>query len=365
MIRTLSLGLSALAMFASSQPRLTARPLADIGTISVPRNLSAEGKGGYWNDEMGRLTFGFSSTYLWASMSGIMRYRQQLIVSVMAPDATEAEYAAPPRRMSVTYEQRKRVRTSALGTGTLTVTEGIYARGVETEPAYHYLYTDRAHRLQLAWHAVKKEVDLEAGVAQIARIAESFRITRDPVATFAAMRDAPRKEGELRAGKLATVQAMLKREGYVALEPGTPVLRNGVYLEWMSEPEPRYQLLVPLGRVRAPANGSVVNRPRPVRGAVTESLAGTIGWRAIDDGEWVFSNAVQAYLPMKGIGARLAAQQQDPAFVYFYYVGTVRVEEESDDRRLASLRWFLDGVPDVQRQWREGALVAPGKPERD
>ena len=59
------------------------------------------------------------------------------------------------------------------------------------------------------------------------------------------------------------------------------------------------------------------------------------------------------------------AQQQDPAFVYFYYSGTVRVEEESDDRLLTSLRWFLDGVPDVQRQWREGTLITPGKPERD
>ena len=34
-------------MFFSSQPRLTARPLADIGVISVPRNLDTEGKGAY------------------------------------------------------------------------------------------------------------------------------------------------------------------------------------------------------------------------------------------------------------------------------------------------------------------------------
>lgn len=352
-------------MFFSSQPRLTERSLADIGVISVPRNLKVEGTGAYGEDEMGRLTFGFSSTYFWASMGSITTYKEQLIVSVMAPDATASEYADVPRRMRISYEQRRPVRRSALGSGTLTISEGIYARGSVMEPAYQFVYADRARRLQLAWHAVKKDVELENGVAQIAKIAASFRLTRDPVATFAEMRDAPRKDGERRASRLATVQAMLRREGYTALEPGKPVLRNGVYLEWMADPEPRYQLLVPLGRVRAPANNSVVGRPRPVRGPITEALAGTIGWRAIEDGEWIFSNDAHAYLPMAGIGAMLTAQQQDPAFVYFYYSGTVRVEEESDERLLTSLRWFLDGVPDVQRQWREGTLVAPGKPERD
>lgn len=160
---------------------------------------------------------------------------------------------------------------------------------------------------------------------------------------------------------------MLRREGYAALEPGAPVLRNGVYLEWMSDPEPRYQLLVPLGRMRAAANGSAVDRPRPLRTSSAEEsrLAGSIGWREIDEGDWRFSNQENEYLPMKGIAAVLEAQQQDRGSVYFYYAATVRVEEESDERRMTSLRWFLDGVPEVQRQWRAGILVGPGTPERE
>ena len=79
----------------------------------------------------------------------------------------------------------------------------------------------------------------------------------------------------------------------------------------------------------------------------------------------MFSNRDNAYLPFKGIGAMLAARQQDRGFVFFFYSATVRVEEESDERRLNSLGWFLDGVPDVQARWREGALVGPGKPEQD
>ena len=131
----------------------------------------------------------------------------------------------------------------------------------------------------------------------------------------------------------------------------------------MSDPEPRYQLLVPLGKVRAAANGSVVNRPRPVRGIDSLAKNGTIGWREFTEDEWTFANGVNDYLPQKGIGALLAASQQDRNFVYFYYAATVRVEEQDDDVFLTSLKWFLDGVPDVQRRWREGKLVAPGKPE--
>ena len=379
----LSICLGTLAIACSAQPRLTERSLADVARISVPSNLSNEDKlsvlvapppnatpeqSPYRSDLMERLTFGFSSTYLWASMGSITAYRQQLIVSVMAPDASDEEYATPPRRMAISYEQRKQLPARTLGTGTLTTTEAIYARGSVTEPAYQFVYADRARRLQLVWHAVRKEVDLDSGVAQIERIAASFRIVRDPLAWFAAMRDAPRQEADRRAGRLAKVQAMLKREGFAGLVPGKPVLRDGVYLEWMSDPEPRYQLLVPLGRVRAAASGSVVDRPRPVRspaGAAGRPLAGTLGWREFTDGEWAFSNRDNAYLPFRGVGALLAERQQERGFVYFYYSATVRVEEESDERLLDSLRWFLEGLPDVRARWREGALVGPGKPEND
>ena len=182
----LLVGIGAWAGACHGQPRLTERRLADVAVIGVPSNLEAEDKittlvapsaltaeqkSRYRDDLMERLTFGFSSTYLWASMGSTTAYRQQLIVSVMAPDAPDAEYAQVPRRMGISYEQRKRLAGRTLGTGTLTTTEGIYSRGGVTEPAFQFLYADRARRLQLVWHAVKKEVDLETGTAQIERIA--------------------------------------------------------------------------------------------------------------------------------------------------------------------------------------------------
>jgi len=353
--------LGAVTVFATTQPRTTERALADVARVSVPSALKGPDNPVPRQSVMGRLSWSFSSTYFWASMGSVTRYKQKMAVALMAPDATPAEYEQLPYGMDISYERRKQIRHGAVGSATLTVWEGSYELGTTSEPSYLYFYVDPPRRLQIAWHAVAGEVDLATGVAQIPRIAASFRIVRDPIAMFAEMRDAPRKESESRAGKVATAQAMLHREGYAALVPGKPILRNGVYLEWMSDPEPRYQMLMPLGKVRAAANGSVVDRPRPVRGAAP--MAGTIGWREFTDGEWVFSNSDDDYLPLKGIGELLAANQADRSFVYFYYVATVRVEEQEDDRRLTSLKWFLDGLPDVQRRWREGALVAPRPPE--
>jgi hypothetical protein len=345
------------------QPRLAERTLGDVAVISVPSSLKGPVEVHGREGSMGWLAWRFSSTYLWASMSGVTKYKQQLLVGVMEPTATDAEYDALSYEFNVSYEQRKKIREGPLHTGSITVWEGVYALGADREKSYEYRYVDRAKRLQLVWHGVAKEADVNLALAQIPRIVSSFRIVREPAARYAAMRDAPRKDADNRAGKRATVQAMLRREGYTALEPGKPVLRNGVYFEWMDDPEPRYQLLVPLGRVRAAASGSVVNRPRPLR-ASTEGLAGTVGWREIADGEWEFMNNVNAYLPLPGIGAALAAAQQDKGYVYFYYVGTVRVEEENDSARLTSLQWFLGSIPEVQRRWREGTLVGPGKPEQ-
>jgi len=353
--------LGAVTVFATTQPRTTERALADVARVSVPSALKGPDTSVPRQTVMGRLSWSFSSTYFWASMGSVTRYKQKMAVALMAPDATPAEYEQLPYGMDISYERRKQIRHATVGSATLTVWEGSYELGTTSEPSYLYFYVDPPRRLQIAWHAVAGEVDLATGVAQIPRIAASFRIVRDPIAMFAEMRDAPRKESESRARKLASAQAMLHREGYSSLEPGKPTLRNGVYLEWMSDPEPRYQMLIPLGKVRAAANGSVVDRPRPVRGATP--MAGTIGWREFADGEWVFHNNDDDYLPLKGIGELLAANQRDRGFVYFYYVATVRVEEQEDDRRLTSLEWFFHGLPEVQRRWREGTLVAPRPPE--
>lgn len=366
MTRTAALTLSLLGMF-SSQPRLVERALADIAVIQMPRAVK-EMYEGLRDDQPGRLTFTFASSYFWASFGSGTAYKQQLFVSLMAPDANDAEYEAYPKHMSLSYDERTTVRTTALGSGTLTITRGVYRQNTLREPAHTFFYVDRARRLQIAWHAVEKEVDLTTGAEVIGRMAASFRIVRDPVEQFAEVRDRPRKEAEAIAGKRAMAVEMLKREGFGAMEPGKPVLRDGVYVEWMTDPELRFQLVLPLGRVRVAPDATPGTRPRPVAAGSLEragaKLAGTIGWREYADGQWRFSNNENDYLPFAGVGAALAATLTDPAFVYFYYSASVRVEEV-DEKWLAGTGWFFDTVPEVRRLWRGGKLVRYGTPERD
>ena len=226
MMLTPTLTLSIAMLFA--QPRLAERALADIAVIQVPRSTK-EMYEGVRDDQHGRLVFTFSSDYFWASLGSGLAYKQQLFVSLMAPDASDAEYAAYPTRWSLSYDDRKRVTTSPVGSGTLTVFEGIYHQNTLQEPAYTFFYVDRARRLQIAWHAVKKEIDLATGTNVVGRMAASFRIVRDPAAGFAEMRDRPRKDAEDRTRKRALAAATLEREGYGPLTPGKPVLKNDVY----------------------------------------------------------------------------------------------------------------------------------------
>ena len=361
-----SLTLGLVAMFVS-QPRLAERALGDIAVIKVPRSVKAMYKDA-WDDQQGRLIFAFSDDYFWKSIGPGMAYKQRLLVSVMAPDATENEYAASPRRFDLPYDERKTVRTMAVGSGTLTIVEGIYTQNAMREPAHTFLYADRARRLHIAWHAVKREIDLASGTVVVAKMAESFRVKRDPVQLFAEMRDRPRKEAEDRARKRALALETLTRAGYAPLEPGNPVLRNDVYGEWTTDPEPRFQLLLPLGRVRTSPNARPIERPRPaiLRNAdgSHRSLVGAVGWWELADGEWSFSNDENAYLPFRGI-AQLLADRSDSTVITFYYSATVRVEEETGDDRLKDLRWFFDSVPEVRRLWQDGKLVTGGKPESD
>ena len=364
MILSPALTLSVFAMF-SAQPRLSERALADIAVIRIPRMVKEEMYKGL-RDQAGRLTFTFATPYFWASFGSGTAYKHQLFVSLMAPDATDGEYKDMPRNMSLSYDRRTEVRRSAVGSGSLTIYQSVYTQNTLAEPSHLFVYADKTRRLQIVWHAVKKEIDLADGVKAVERMASSFRIAREPTAEFAEMREMPRNAEKDRARKRALMLETLTREGYGTLEPGKPVLRDGVYLEWMSDPEPRLQLLVPLGRVRTSADATPVNRPRPVRrppsGQVGSRWAGVVGWRELADGEWTTSNFENAYLPFVGIAAELGKGEHDPAFVEFYYSATVRVEEVVNDRFLGNLEWFFADLPDVRRLWGEGKLVNNGAP---
>src|SRR5215207_1395618 len=114
MILTPGLTLSVLAMF-SVLPQLKERALADVAVIGIPRGIKEEMYKGIRDDQAGRITFTFATSYFWASLGSGTAYRQQIFVGYMAPDATDAEYAEWPKGVSLTYEPRKTVARSTIG----------------------------------------------------------------------------------------------------------------------------------------------------------------------------------------------------------------------------------------------------------
>lgn len=355
-------GLAVGAAPAGASPRLRVRPLDDVATIGVPAGLEPERYAATADESMHRLAFQFASRYLWASMGGVIRYRQVMVVSVLAPDAPPEAIEAWLQRWPVSYESRGRVRVQPLAGGTLRITEAVYAVGVDREPAFEYRFVDRTRSLQILWHAVASQHDPATAPATIERMASGYRLLRDPTPLLADARARPAREAATREQRRASVQELLAREGYGLPEPGVAQWRRGAWLEWMDEPERRYQLLVPLGFVRIAPGSGVHQRPRPL-GSSSDTRG--VGWREFIDGDWLFTNRDHGYLPFRGIAATLAARQHDPACVYFYWAGTVRVDHETDPRRLGGLAWFFDALPSVQRRWHDGALVGPGRPEAE
>lgn len=345
--------------------RLTQRRLDDVAVISLPSSIKEEILRGNRTLQDDRLSFTFASSYFWASMGSVTRYKQLLVVSLMAPDAPAAAYDEWPRAYTVSLERAREVHASRAGAATVTVRAGTYEKGADPVPAHRFEYVDPSHRLHIVWHAVRDEMSLQRGLELLPKIAASFRLTGDPAAQFAEMRDRPRREGAERARRLALARQTLAQGGFPELEPGAPVLRDGMYVEWMSDPEPRFQLLVPLGRVKAVTSEGGIP-PMPIAPRLTSSgpsaRVGTVGWLAWRDDAWELSNRENDYLPFPGIAERLRAGHTSRGEVSYYYSATVRVEEVEDDALLSTLRWFTDGIAEVERQWRAGALVRGAAP---
>jgi len=158
-----------------SQPRLVERRLADAAVIRVPRATKEVYKGGD-DRQPGRIVFAFEDTYFWGSIGPGMAYKQQLYVSVMASDATDAEYEAYPHLYRLSYDKRTTVRKQTVGSGTLTVSAGRYQQNTMNEPSHTFAYVDRARRLQIVWHAAEKAVDLDERGWMISRMISSGRI---------------------------------------------------------------------------------------------------------------------------------------------------------------------------------------------
>lgn len=341
--------------------RLVERRLDDVAVIALPARVDEPTFAGTRTEDGDRLAWAFATTYGWASIGSAPAYRQLLFVSLMAPDATDADYERLPSSFRLAYDPSQRLQAIPLGNGTLTVVAGTYRQNTLREPSHTFVYRDRTRRLQVAWHSVDADVAPDVARRLVDRMAASFRIVGDPEPAFAGLRDRPRREARERADRRRLARDALARAGFADLVPGEPRSRDGVYVEWMSEPEPRFQLVKPLGLVHVAPGTPQARHPRPTPGI---AAAGSVGWRERWDGNWRFFNHDDDYLPLPGIATVLAALQDDPHTLLFYYSVTVRVEEASREQ-IEQLGGFYRSLPTVEQAWREGQWRNAGRPGHD
>lgn len=348
-----AMGLLALLGFGGD--RLEERALGEVGSISLPARATAVGRGEAWDDDPARLYFRFAHEYGWASMGSGTAYRQVICVSLLAPDAGPADYERWPPRFEPLYADLAKQRQVALGGGRVTISAGRYAQNALDEPAHVYLYADPARRLQIAWHVVDADIAPEVALRLLLRMAASFTMRLDPVEKFAEMRGRGAREADRQAAAIRLARDTLADAGFGAAAPDRPVYSRGVYVEWMDEPEARFQLVRPLGLVRGARPPVVPPRLRDPDGRPRD-LVGSVGWRVYLDGEWVTDNRDNAYLPLPGIDRELARRHADETTTLYYFATTVRVEV-ADDETIRSLGAFFEELPAVEQAWGTGVLV--------
>ncbi len=336
--------------------RLVERPLEGVGVITVPSRAKPVHSGQPYDEDPARLYFRFEHTYGLASWGSGMAYRQLLQVSLMAPDAAASEYDKWPPRFNPLYSRLTRQRVVPLGTATLAISEGRYAQNALDEPAHTYLYADPSRRLQIAWHVVDEDVPPEEALELLPRIAASFQMRTDPRDRFEEMAGRGAREEARAAAAVVLARATLAKAGFPDLEPGKPVLVRGVYAEWMADPEPRFQLLKPLGLVRTGDAPPPLPQLRDAAGNRRE-LRGSVGWRVYREGAWGSDNRDNAYLPQDGIEAEFARRQTDETTALYYFATTIRIEH-AEESTIENLGGFFAELPDVERAWREGTLVS-------
>lgn len=352
----LILAMGLLSLSGCGGARLVERPLQGVGVISVPARAAPINNGAAYDEDPTRLFWLFERGYGMTSLGSGPAYRQLLHVSLLAPDAEAAGDERWPQRFAPLYEGLRKERTIPLGDATLSVSAGRYVQNALDEPAHVYAYTDSTRRLKILWHAVDEELPPQQALELLPRIAASFQLRTDPRERFAEMAGRAPREQARAAAAVVLARETLARHGFGDAAPGRPVLVDGVYAEWMDDPEPRLQLLKPLGLLRVPGGQPPVPRLRDAAGKHRD-LRGSIGWRARTDAGWASDNRDNAYLPMPGIEHALAARQADESTVLYYFATTLRLEQH-DEQSIAALGRFFEELMEVERAWAQGTLVA-------
>lgn len=292
------------------------RRLGDVATVRVPRKARLDDAQPFV-ERATWVGFRLSRVHTWA-MGSSTPYRAKLFIAIHAPGAGAASYrealtAAARDLNGGADEWRELERGEQWEVGA-----GRYRVNLLDEPTWRLAYRDPARRVSALWQVYQKDWSLADARAALVRMVESVRVLKEP--DFAEIADRPRRAAQEDARKHDAAVAFLSQRGFGVLSPGSPVTRDGITVEYMTDPERRLMLYKPIAAPPAP-------RTLPAWLSHGQSVWADTGW------EHRMSN--HDYYPMAGTRDWLARTLARPG-PHHFVIRTIRLDElDEDDYHLA------------------------------
>lgn len=282
--------------------------LGSIAILEIPRRAGL-GKPGPANEHADWVGFRLDRFHNWAVGSGTP-YRAALFVNVHAEgspgSAYDAALAANERDLNGGADDwQQLVRDAQWEIG-----QGRYTVNMLDEPTWRIKLRDPARRVSLLWQVFQKDwKKLDDAKEALQAMAGSLRIVEEP--DFAEIADRPRQAALENERKVNAALAWLEGKGFGRLQPGVPVTRDGITVEYRTDPERRLMLL------RLIASKPAAPLPDYV----------AYGWRVWSDDEgWQDMMDGNDYYPAPGTQA-LLGQTLDKPGPHYFLIRTIRLDE--------------------------------------
>lgn len=279
--------------------------LGELATVRVPRKARLDDARAP-DEHPTWVTFRMDRVHPWAMGSGTP-YRANLFIILHAQHATAASYAdglkAAERELNGGADGWRLIESG----DRWEVGQGRYTVNMLNEPTWRLKYRDPSRRVSALWQVYQKDWSLDEARKALVTMVESVHRRREP--DFAEIADRPRKAAEENQRKHDAALALLAGHGFAPLRPGEPVTKDGITVEYMSDPERRVMLYMPI------ADKPTIALPSYV----------THGWRTWSDSGWENMTANNDYYAMPGTRRMLDAQQAKPG-PHHFLIRTIRLD---------------------------------------
>jgi len=281
--------------------------LGSFAVIEVPRRAGL-GEPGLASEHGDWIGFRLDRFHRWAVGSGTP-YRATLFVNLHAEGSPPAGYDAAlkdnERNLNGGATDWKQLSRDAQWD----IGQGRYTVNMLDEPTWRIKYRDPSRRVSLLWQIYQKDwKKLDDAKAAMQKMAASIVRQREP--DFAEIADRPRRAAVERTRKADAAFAWLAAKGYGKLEPGVPVTKNGITVEYRDDPERRLMLLRLI--------------PGEPAGALPDYVSyGSRSWSTSDG--WQDTMAGNDYYPAPGTQKLLSETLTKPGPHYFL-IRTIRLD---------------------------------------